>query len=213
MKKAKLVTTLGAVALIGVIGVGSTFAYLSDKTGTVTNTFTVGNVSFDDDNDLKSGLRESDVVRSEETGKYVDNDGEDKWTVIKNDYTSLVAGETVYKDPTVIMADDSEVAWVFAQITNTNDDAFASIAWSEGWADVTAAYKVANDITEDINYVVYAKKTTIAAGEASTIFTSVKMSTDITGETVIPEIEVKAFAIQAAGFESYTDAISQVSFN
>lgn len=205
MKKAKLVTTLGAVALIGVIGVGSTFAYLSDKTGTVTNTFTVGNVSFDDDNDLKSGLRESDVVRDEKTGNYVDNDGDGTWNVIENDYTNLVAGETVYKDPTVIMADDSEVAWVFAQITNTNDEAFANIAWSEDWV------KVESLSTNDA--VVYAKETTIAAGEASTIFTSVTMSTEITGETVIPEIKVKAFAIQAAGFDSYTDAISQVAFN
>ena len=40
MKKAKLLTTLAAVTLIGAIGVGSTFAYLSSKTGTVVNTFT-----------------------------------------------------------------------------------------------------------------------------------------------------------------------------
>ncbi len=204
MKKAKLVTTLGAVALIGVIGVGSTFAYLTDKTGTVTNTFTVGNVTFDDDNELGSGLRESAVVRDKETGSYVDNDGDNTWTVITNDYKNLVAGETVYKDPTVVMGADSEVAWVFAQITNTNNAAFESIAWSEDWVKV--------DSLSDENAVVYAKTSTIAAGEASTIFTSVTMSKDITGETVIPAIEVKAFAIQAAGFDSYTDAIKEVSF-
>lgn len=204
MKNKKLVTTLGAVALLGAIGVGSTLAYLTDTTGTVTNTFTVGNVTFDDDNDLKSGLRESDVVRDKD-GKYVDNDGDNTWTVIKNDYTSLVAGETVYKDPTVIMGSDSEVAWVFAQITNTNDAAFANIAWSEDWVKVDSLCKD--------NAVVYAKKTTIAASESSTIFTSVTLSNDITGGTEIPQIEVKAFAIQAAGFDSYTDAVNQVKFN
>ena len=204
MKNKKLVTTLGAVALLGAIGVGSTLAYLTDTTGTVTNTFTVGNVTFDDDNDLGSGLRESDVVRDKD-GKYVDNDGDNTWTVIKNDYTSLVAGETVYKDPTVVMGSDSEVAWVFAQITNTNDAAFANIAWSEDWVKV-------DSLSTDAA-VVYAKKTTIAASESSTIFTSVTLSKDITGETVIPQIEVKAFAIQAAGFDSYTDALDQVKFN
>ena len=205
MKNKKLLTTLGAVALLGAIGVGSTLAYLSGTTGTVTNTFTVGNVSFDDDNDLGSGLRESKVERDKESGNYVDADEADTWTVTKNDYKNLVAGETVYKDPTVIMADDSEVAWVFAQITNTNDNAFASIAWSEDWVKI-------DSLSKD-NVVVYAKEKTIAAGEASTIFTSVTMSKDITGETVIPDIEVKAFAIQAAGFESYEDALDQVAFN
>lgn len=203
MKNKKLLTTLGAVALLGAIGVGSTLAYLSDTTGTVTNTFTVGNVSFDDDNELGSGLRESKVERKD--GVYVDADEADTWTVTKNDYKNLVAGETVYKDPTVIMAADSEVAWVFAQISNTNDTAFASIAWSEEWEKV-------DDLSTD-DAVVYAKKTTIAAGEASTIFTSVTMADTITGDTEIPDIEVKAFAIQAAGFDSYADAISEVAFN
>lgn len=212
MKNKKLLTTLGAVALLGAIGVGSTLAYLSDTTGTVTNTFTVGNVSFDDDNDLGSGLRESKVERDKESGNYVDANEADTWTVTKNDYKNLVAGETVYKDPTVIMADDSEDAWVFVQITNTNakiadtDKAiFANIEWSKDWVKVD---KLSTD-----DAVVYAKKDIIEAGEASTIFTSVTMSEDITGDTVIPNIELKAFAIQAAGFESYEDALDQVAFN
>ena len=83
MKNKKLLTTLGAVALLGAIGVGSTLAYLTDTTGTVTNTFTVGNVTFDDDNEVGSGLRESDVIRDKD-GNYVDNDGDNTWTVIKN---------------------------------------------------------------------------------------------------------------------------------
>ena len=40
MKKTKLVTMLGAISLIGAIGAGSTFAYLTSTTGTVTNTGT-----------------------------------------------------------------------------------------------------------------------------------------------------------------------------
>ena len=47
MKKTKLVTLLGAISLLGAIGAGSTFAYLTSTTGTVTNTFTVGNVNFE----------------------------------------------------------------------------------------------------------------------------------------------------------------------
>lgn len=213
MKKTKLVATLGAVALIGVIGVGSTFAYLTDQTATVTNTFTVGDVTFDEDNELGSGLRESAVVRDEETGNYVDNDGADTWTVVANEYTNLAAGEEVYKDPTVVMGADSQDAWVFVKVTNVTDETFSDVAWSEDWTDVTAEYLAANEMAEDVDYVVYAKNTTIAAEEASTIFTSVTVSTEVTGETVIPEITVEAFAIQAAGFASYADAINEVAFN
>ncbi len=42
MNKKKLVTTFGSLALVGVIGVGASLAYLSDKTNTLTNTFTIG---------------------------------------------------------------------------------------------------------------------------------------------------------------------------
>lgn len=208
MKKAKLLTMLGAVALIGAIGVGSTLAYLTSTTGPVTNTFTVGNVNFD----LNNGLKESAVIRSTETGLYVDNDGANTWTSDKNEYKDLVAGEVVYKDPTVTMGEDSQDAWVFAKITNANDGAFESIARSADWTDVTAAYKTANGITGDVNYVVYAKTEVIVAEESSTIFTGVTMADDITSESVIPTIEVKAFAIQAAGFTSPEAAIAQVVF-
>lgn len=42
MKKKSLVTMLAAVCLTGVVMVGATLAYFSDKTDVVTNTFTVG---------------------------------------------------------------------------------------------------------------------------------------------------------------------------
>lgn len=45
----KISHTAWSDSLIGAIGAGSTFAYLTSTTGTVTNTFTVGNVNFDDD--------------------------------------------------------------------------------------------------------------------------------------------------------------------
>ena len=207
MKKTKLLTMMGAVALIGAIGVGSTFAYLTSTTDTVQNTFTLGNVNFDAD----SGLKESAVER--ENGVYADADGANIWTVTQNAYTDLVAGEVLYKDPTVTMAEDSQNAWVFAKITNvTNEEAFSAVAWSNDWTDVTAAYKTANNISGDVDYVVYAKKDVIGAGESSTIFTSVTIAGNVTVDSQIPQIEVKAFAVQAAGFTSYSDAIGEVSF-
>ena len=42
MKKKSLLTMLLALTLVAVVGVGATLAYLSDSTGAMTNTFTVG---------------------------------------------------------------------------------------------------------------------------------------------------------------------------
>ena len=207
MKKNKLVVTLSAVALLGVIGVGSTFAYLTDETATITNTFTLGNVNFDDE--FGSGLRESAV--SDESGSYVDADGENKWTVISNEYENLYAGEVVYKDPTVIMGATSEDAWVFAKVTF--DDTQYDIVWADGWTDVTAAYIAADaERANDKGYVVFAKEEIIKAKGYSTIFTEVTVDKDITEKTTLTDISVSAFAIQAAGFDSYEAAISEVVF-
>ena len=209
MKKTKLLTTLGAVALIGAIGVGSTFAYLTAETNTVKNTFTVGNVSFDD---LNGGLTESLVKRGTD-GKYFDADEAGKWTVTENKYENLVAGEDLYKDPTVHIAANSEDCYVYAKIVNTNPD--LTITYSGDWKDVTEAYKAAKNITGKIEYVVYAKKDMVKKSTEvtnSTIFTNVKVGDTVTGTTKFEPITVKACAVQAAGFASYEAALSAVTF-
>ena len=106
MKKTKLLTTLGAVALIGAIGIGSTFAYLTSETGTVKNTFTVGNVEI--------LLKESKVAK--ENGQYVDKDEPDKWSVTENTYEDLIPGDVMVKDPTVIVKENEVVANVFVAV-------------------------------------------------------------------------------------------------
>lgn len=209
MKKTKLVTLLGAISLIGAIGAGSTLAYLTSTTGTVTNTFTVGNVNFDDD-PLTGGLSESKVARDENSNLYVDADGTGEWTVKENKYEDLVAGEVVYKDPTVHMADDSQDAWVFAKIVNANPD--LTITYASDWIDVTDAYKKAQNLN-NIDYKVYAKKDVISKSAHSTIFEEVTVGNNVTEDTTFTDIKVSACAVQAAGFASYTDALAQVSFN
>lgn len=205
MNKKKLLTTLGTVALIGAIGIGSTFAYLTSSTGTVTNTFTVGNVDFDDD-ETGSGIRESKVERDETTGAYKDADGENTWTTTENTYSDLVAGETVYKDPTVFMADDSVNAWLFVRVYNGTDTAFKSID-----IDTTKWIKVGSGSEGTNKYDDYGYVTPVEGGEHYTVFTKVTMG-DITADTVIPQIMIKASAVQAAGLtqtEAYAEAVWQ----
>ena len=47
MKKKKIAALITSLALVGVVVVGGTLAYLTAQTDTVKNVFTVGNVSID----------------------------------------------------------------------------------------------------------------------------------------------------------------------
>ncbi|SFB03027.1 SipW-cognate class signal peptide [Acetitomaculum ruminis DSM 5522] len=102
MKKRNQIKVLGTMVVIAAIGIGSTLAYLTDKTDTLHNTFSIGDVSI--------ALKES-AVESCDWG-FKDSDGDNTWTVdfsqdangnIKNSvtYDGLVAGDFIYKDPTV----------------------------------------------------------------------------------------------------------------
>ena len=115
-----------------------------------------------------------------------------------------------YKDPTVHMADDSQDAWVFAKIVNENPE--LTITYASDWVDVTDAYKTAQNLN-DIDYKVYAKKDVISKSAHSTIFEEVTVGNNVTEDTTFTDIKVSACAVQAAGFENYTDALAQVSFN
>lgn len=95
MKK-KLVILAAALVLMTAFAVGMTLAYLTSTTGTVTNTFTFGNVHITlDEEDLQNGGRT-------ETG---------------NVY-HLIPGSSYVKDPVVHVAEGSENCWVFVKVEN-----------------------------------------------------------------------------------------------
>ncbi|SFB03047.1 SipW-cognate class signal peptide [Acetitomaculum ruminis DSM 5522] len=119
MKKRDLIKVLGTMAVIAAVGVGSTMAYLTDKTDTLTNVFTVGNIELQ--------LKESNVVHDSEDG-YLDNDGEVFWTVDfttdyqygrKNgvDYSECAPNEIILKDPTVF-ANTSVKSLIYVYLKN-----------------------------------------------------------------------------------------------
>lgn len=94
---AKLGVSLG---LVGALGVGATLAMLSDKTDDVTNTFALSQNGI--------GIR-MDEAKWNGTGR-----------TTQNNYTGLVAGQTVDKDPTVYISAKSVNANVFVKVTNDN---------------------------------------------------------------------------------------------
>lgn len=220
MKKTKLVTMLGAVALIGAIGVGSTFAYLTSTTGTVTNTFTVGNVSFDET--FGNGLTESAVIRYDEKevpetavvpenvkkGQYIDADGISTWSATKNKYTELVAGEVVYKDPTAHMGETSQDAYLFIRVYNTEKAKKVNDKDVKYFENFDIDSNKWEKIGSGEDYIDYALKDTAKAGEHYTLFEHVTLGNISSGDT-IPDITVKACAVQHAGFDSAAQAYKE----
>lgn len=88
MKKKTILVAAIAVMLVAALVVGGTLAYFTDKTETVKNTFTVGNVAID----LK----------------------EPSWK--ENESHTLLPGVSYAKDPTITVKDNSQDAYVFLKL-------------------------------------------------------------------------------------------------
>ena len=200
MMNKKLVTTLVACALVGVVGVGGTFAYLTANTNEVQNTFTIGSVHFDEE--MNGGLDESLATR-DINGVYQLDTGD---RVLTQTYSDILPGETVQKDPTIHMANDSEMAWVFAEV-KYDPTQVASINYN------TDEWTVINDITLPAGRVILyhnsqlGKYVSNPASNNSKIFTSVTFQ-NMANNTILHTVDIDAFAIQASAYASPEAAYS-----
>lgn len=96
----KKLTTVLAIVLVVALSVAGTYAYLTSKTATITNTFTVGKV----DIDLKETFNTD-----------ADNDGtNDCWKM------QLIPGTSAKKDPTVTVKANSEKCYLFVKFEEKN---------------------------------------------------------------------------------------------
>lgn len=182
-KKKVFFTVLCAAALV-VASVLGTMAYLTSKTDTVTNTFTVGNVkiTLDEAKVDTAGVPVKDAAR-----------------VTANEY-KLIPGHTYTKDPTVHVDANSEESWLFVKVVDeiaTIEDAktVATQMSAKGWTAVAGETGV------------YAYNTKVNAGDNIPVFDNFKIKgdakvSDYAGKT----ITVEAYAIQADGFETAADA-------
>lgn len=176
----KILVLVLAVALISVISVSATLAWLSDSTPAITNTFTVG--------DIKIELKET-----WNADKDPQIDGLDAWE------GKIVPGGEATKDPKVTVKAGSEDCWLFVKITETNNtiagtsSKYAAWTIADGWTAVTGAAGV------------YARKVTgITADQEFNVLANNKVtySQDITKAQLEaigqnkPEITVQAYAIQ-----------------
>ena len=105
MSKKKIVALALSVAILAVVIVGASLAYLSDRTQVTTNTFTVGKVKI-----------ELDEHKVDATGKKTTE------TTKEGNTYNLLPGVTYDKDPFVTVKANSEDCYVRVKVTLDNAD-------------------------------------------------------------------------------------------
>lgn len=193
MKKKTLALLLALVLVFGA-AVGGTIAYLTDTTGPITNTFTVGDIG--------------DLTLTENTG--------DSYTIIP--------GANISKDPVVAYASDTNndvAVYVFVKVTApdwtvaTDNKSYSKKTIS---ADPALSFTIDNSwtyLTKDGNdYIYYASVDAATDFSASVISgNSITVSADIVDseiETLAGTLTFAAYAIQQSGFDTAAAAWTEV---
>ena len=185
----KTLTVIIALVLVVVMSVAGTVAYLTSQV-TVTNAFTVGNVTI--------------TMDEAKVDVYGVKDGDTRVTT--NTYR-LIPGHTYIKDPVVHVDADSEDCWLFVKVENglsAIEDSTATIAAQlskNGWTLVA-------DTTN-----IYAYRTTVSANTNVPVFASFKLAgtADVAGYANA-KIVVTAYAVQADGFDTAAAALTAAPF-
>lgn len=212
-----IVTLLAVVMLIGGT-IGGTLAWLSATSGTVTNTFTVGNIWID----LYEHTR--------------DNDGKLTTTEVKalSDY-KIIPGTSEEKDPTVEVLANSENCWVFIQVQELNnvaatDDTGATthkyVTWnidSDVWTKLSESngvvtyYATTSYTTQntDKTYDVLSDKKVSYGDSLTKAMIDLLYAKDDNGNIIVntekqPQLNFKAFAVQAEAGTAASAAWAQI---
>lgn len=138
----KKLTTVLAIVLVVALSVAGTYAYLTSKTATITNTFTVGKVNID----LKETFNTD-----------ADGDGaKDCWKM------QLIPGTSAVKDPTVTVKADSEKCYLFVKFEEKNSPATylsytSTLTDAKGWTKLNTEsnvwYRVVDKAPTDTSFV------------------------------------------------------------
>lgn len=133
MKKKSMIAVVAVVFAL-CFAIGGTLAWLIDTTSEVKNTFTVGDINIE----LWEHDYESDTLGSD--------------TVTGNDNYKMIPGDTLPKDPYVIVKANSEACWLFVKVEKSNNfDDFMTCDIAEGWTQLTVDAE-GNAITDLVYY-------------------------------------------------------------
>ncbi len=195
MKK-KTLTIAIALVLVVALAVGATYALLTDKTGTVTNTFVVGKIT---DDGTTFSLKEHAIDHQDANGKYVLKDGntESDYTT-SNTYGAVVPGVNLPKDPTVKVEALAGDAYLYVVVDNqlssgltyTIDSKWTAIGTKDnktlyaynGGEKLTANSAVNQAVLEGDQIVVSSEEKEVAAGNSTLTFNAYLVQAVGTGD-------------------------------
>ena len=189
MYKAMLLV-LCAVLLV-VASVMGTLAYLQMTTGTVQNTFTVGNVTIE--------LKEYEIdANGEKTSVEVTASN----GLVQVNGIKMVPSRVIQKNPFITIGDTSEECYLYVRVTEIDEKDYLTINWTSGdWI-----------LSDNEEYYYY--KTTVGGNTGINrvdVFTSVTCNNAITvyDPLAAPIIKITAYAVQKEGFNNPQTAWEQ----
>ncbi len=219
MKKRKVMMSALSAALVGVVAIGGTLAFLSDQSNEVTNTFNVGPGYVEDGDDhLGLWLDEVDITNPSSR------------TEEGNAYEELLPGSVVAKDPTFHLTTGSTDSYVFALVEGVDamiaDGYYFTVEEPEKLVDpVSSAFNenwIKMDDKEGFDGL-YVYKEIVKGGELNEdgevvtpadtmepLFNWVKLGSAVDNdafEEVNPgDVVIKGVAVQSANLESAEEA-------
>lgn len=194
MKKRNVMTMALSLAMVGVIGVGSTLAYLTASDSKVTNTFQFAN-------DLEVSLTEA--VPTEGLG--------DASAVAQSNgkgvaYTNVVNGQTLPKEPKIELTEYTVDTYVFAKIDNNTNGAV-----TVGTINTAAWTSCGNDAEGNAIYGRLVDVSETPDDPATPLFSDVTITSADVEDTDLGDIVIYVSAIQASGFNDMEAALDAVT--
>ena len=192
----RIALTLCLMFVVAFASIGGTIAWLTANGGTVTNTFTAG--------DITIALNEHDY--DPDTNKL------NTTVVQKNEDYKVIPGVNLPKDPYITVNAGSEACWLFVQITEANwNNGMTYTLDDEIQSGATTAWTKLTGVT-GVNNVWYIK---VDATKANTDFNILEGKTITVANTIKkgdiinsakPVLTFNAYACQQAGVETAVDA-------
>lgn len=197
---AKIIVLLLAAALLIGGTIGGSLAWLVAKSDTVTNTFSVGNITIE--------LKEHALVNGE-----LDANTE----VITADTYKVLPGTEQPKDPFVRIAANSEACYVFVQIKETNNtasDSLKYVTWAiaDGWTQLGTTTNGVSTYYRTTNYSTSNKAETYGILDKNKVAYSSGLTKAMIDSlnTNKPTLTFKAFAVQAEAAAEASAAWNEV---
>ena len=185
MKKKNFLTILLSLALVAVVGVGATLAYLTDNTQTVNNKFTFDDIEITLKENASVPDGQSYLIRENKEGTVAGTEaieGSDVGVV----YSDILPGATVAKNPYITVSESNAHAYVYAYVTGVA--APLSVTWSDGWTVVEDTGLAGTLLRREVDKN--------AAGKYD-VFTQVQVAATANGEETLNDISIQAYAHQA----------------